>query len=144
MKGTDMTKKYNEQMNNDLNEPVDSVVDNYRPICTMDSSTFEGKRAIVNARNSALSLNGIGDAPLVIVGAYTALGVRTQSGHKCVNVYLFTRDGHTYFSQSQGIYRSVLDIYEMFPDFNAPDGIPVVVRQIALGNGRTTKSLEIK
>jgi hypothetical protein len=134
-----MTKD-NEQMN----ETAQTNVDNYRHICTIDNSTFEGKRAIVNARNSALSLNGIGDTPITVIGAYTAPGVRSQNGQKCVNVYLFAKDGKTYFSQSQGIYRSVLDIYDMFPDFNAPNGIPVAVKETPLGGGKSTKSLEIK
>ena len=135
----------NEQMNDTtVNETAQNTVDSYRYICTMDNSTFEGKRAIVNARNNALSLNAIGDTPLTVIGAYTAPGVRSQTGQKCVNVYLFANDGNTYFSQSQGIYRSVLDIYDMFPDFNAPDGITVAVKQTPLGGGRSTKSLEIK
>lgn len=134
-----MTKD-NEQMN----ETAQTNVSNYRYICTLDNSTFEGKRAIVNARNSALSLNGIGDTPITIIGAYTAPGARSQNGQKCVNVYLFAKDGKTYFSQSQGIYRSVLDIYDMFPDFNAPDGILVAVKETPLGGGKSTKSLEIK
>ena len=134
----------NEQMNDTANEIAQTTVDNYRYICTMDSSTFEGKRAIVNARNSALSLNGHGAGPLTVVGAYIAPGVRFQTGQKCANVYLFGKDGQTYFSQSQGIYRSVLDIYDMFPDFNAPDGITIAVKQTPLGGGRSTKSLEIK
>lgn len=134
-----MTKD-NEQMN----ETAQTNVDNYCHICTIDNSTFEGKRAIVNARNSALSLNGIGDTPITVIGAYTAPGVRSQNGQKCVNVYLFAKDGKTYFSQSQGIYRSVLDIYDMFPDFNAPDGILMVVKETPLGGGKSTKSLEIK
>lgn len=134
-----MTKD-NEQMN----ETAQTNVDNYHHICTIDNSTFEGKRAIVNARNSALSLNGIGDTPITVIGAYTAPGVRSQNGQKCVNVYLFAKDGKTYFSQSQGIYRSVLDIYDMFPDFNAPDGILVAVKETPLGGGKSTKSLEIK
>lgn len=133
----------------EVNEPMNdttaqNIADNYRYICTMDNSTFEGKRAIVNARNSALSLNGRGAEPLTVVGAYIAPGVRSQTGQKCANVYLFGKDGNTYFSQSQGIYRSVLDIYDMFPDFNAPDGITVAVKQTPLGGGRSTKSLEIK
>ena len=132
--------KDNEQMN----ETAQATVSNYRHICTIDNSTFEGKRAIVNARNSALSLNGIGDTPITVIGAYTAAGVRSQNGQKCVNVYLFAKDGKTYFSQSQGIYRSVLDIYDMFPDFNAPDGILVTVKETPLGVGKSTKSLEIK
>lgn len=137
--------KENEQTNDTtVNETAHNTADNYRYICTMDDSTFEGKRAIVNARNNALSLNGIGDTPLIVVGAYIVPGVRSQTGQKCANVYLFANDGKTYFSQSQGIYRSVLDIYDMFPDFNAPDGIPVAVKQTPLGGGRSTKSLEIK
>lgn len=135
----------NEQMNGTtVNETAQNTADNYRYICTMDDSTFEGKRAIVNARSTALSLNGIGDTPLIVVGAYIVPGVRSQTGQKCANVYLFANDGKAYFSQSQGIYRSVLDIYDMFPDFNAPDGIPVAVKQAPLDGGRFTKSLEIK
>lgn len=135
----------NEQMNDaTVNETAQNIADNYRYICTMDNSTFEGKRAIVNARNSALSLNGRGAEPLTVVGVYIAPGVRSQSGEKCANVYLFEKDGNTYFTQSQGIYRSVLDIYDMFPDFNAPDGITVAVKQTPLSGGRSTKSLEIK
>lgn len=135
--------KENEQMNDTVNETAQNTADNYRYICTMDDSTFEGKRAIVNARNSAVSLNVHGAEPLTVIGAYIAPGVRSQTGQKCANVYLFGKDGETYFSQSQGIYRSVLDIYDVFPDFNAPDGITVTVKQTALGGGRFTKSLEI-
>lgn len=136
--------KENEQMNDTVNETAQNTADNYRYICTMDDSTFEGKRAIVNARNSAVSLNARGAEPLTVIGAYIAPGVRSQTGQKCANVYLFGKDGETYFSQSQGIYHSVLDIYDVFPDFNAPDGITVAVKQTALGGGRFTKSLEIK
>ena len=136
--------KENEQMNDTVNETAQNTAGNYRYICTMDDSTFEGKRAIVNARNSAVSLNGHGAEPLTVIGAYIAPGVRSQTGQKCANVYLFGKDGKTYFSQSQGIYRSVLDIYDVFPDFNAPDGITVAVKQTQLGGGRSMKSLEIK
>lgn len=134
----------NEQMNDTVNETAQNTAETYRYICTMDDSTFEGKRAIVNARNSAVSLNGRGAEPLTVIGAYIAPGVRSQTGQKCANVYLFGKDGNTYFTQSKGIYRSVLDIYDMFPDFNAPDGITVAVKQTPLGGGRSTKSLEIK
>lgn len=135
----------NEQMNDaTVDETAQNTADSYRYICTMDNSTFEGKRAIVNARNSALSLNERGAEPLTVIGAYIAPGTRSQTGQKCANVYLFAKDGNTYFSQSQGVYRSVLDIYDVFPDFNAPDGITVAVKQTPLGGGRSTKSLEIK
>ena len=135
----------NEQMNDTtVNETAQNTADNYRCICTVDNSTFEGKRIIVNARNSALSLNERGEKPLTVIGAYIMPGVRSQTGQKCANVYLFGKNGQTYFSQSQGIYRSVLDIYDMFPDFNAPDGITVAVKKTVLSGGRSMKSLEIK
>ena len=137
--------KENEQMNDaTVTETVQNTAANYRYICTMDDSTFEGKCAIVNARNNALSLNERGAEPLPVIGVYIVPGVRSQTEQKCANVYLFGKDGNTYFSQSQGIYRSVLDIYDMFPDFNAPDGITVAVKETPLGGGRSTKSLEIK
>lgn len=133
-----------EQMNNTTNEAMEAIVDNHRYICTMDVSTFDGKRAIINARNTATSLASLGDTPLTVTGVYVAPGVRSQTGQKCANVYLFAKDGKTYFSQSEGVYRSVLDIFDMFPDFNSPDGLTVVVKQTALGGGRSLKSLEIK
>ena len=129
---------------NTTNGAMEAVVNNYRCICTMDISTFDGKRAIINARNTATSLASLGDKPLTVMGVYVTPGVRFQSGQKCANVYLFAKDGKTYFSQSEGIYRSVLDIFDMFPDFNTPDGLTVVVKQTALGGGRSLKSLEIK
>lgn len=128
----------------DMNETEQNTADTFRYICTMDDGTFAGKRAIVNARNSALSLNAYGVKPLTVIGAYITPGVRSQTGQKCANVYLFAKDGKTYFTQSAGIYRSVLDIYDMFPDFNAPDGITVAVKLTPLSGGRSTKSLEIK
>lgn len=37
----------NEQMNDaTVNETAQNIADTYRYICTMDSSTFEGKRAM--------------------------------------------------------------------------------------------------
>ena len=119
--------------------------DNRRFVCTVDNKTFEGKRAIVNARNSAKSLNSYGEGKrLDVVGVYTAPAVRSQTGQPCTNVYLFTADGNTYFSQSEGINRSILDIVDMFPDMNAENGgIPVVVNSIALGGGKSIKSLQI-
>lgn len=133
-----------EQMNNTTNKAMEAVVDNYRCICTMDVSTFDGKRAIINARNAATSLAALGDKPVTVTGVYVTPGVRSQTGQKCANVYLFAKDGKTYFSQSEGIYRSVLDIFDIFPDFNAPDGLTVAVKQTPLGGGRVLKSLEIK
>ena len=131
-------------MNEQNNETVQNVADGYRYIHTMTADTFEGKCAIIKARNNASPLTSVGSSPFVLVGAQIAPGVRSRTGEKCANVYLFTKDGKAYFTQSSGIYRSVLDIYDMFSDFNAPAGIPVVVRSAQLTNGRTMKSLDIQ
>lgn len=122
------------------------TMDTRRFICTVDDTTFAGKKALVNARNSAVSLNSFGiGKPFSVVGAYTVPGIRTQSGTPCTNVYLFAADGTTYFTQSEGINRSLLDIADMFPDFNADNGgIPVVVKSTKLDGGKTIKSLEIQ
>nr|DAL50413.1 MAG TPA_asm: ssDNA binding protein [Bacteriophage sp.] len=139
----------NNNENTDYTEQTEQTenarMDNRRFICTVDNRTFEGKRAIVNARNSAKSLNSYGEGKrLDVVGAYTAAAVRPQTGQPCTNVYLFTADGSTYFSQSEGINRSILDIADMFPDMNAENGgIPVVVNSTALGGGKSIKSLQI-
>ena len=139
--------KDNEQMNNTANgnlKTVNTPADDYRYICTMDDGTFETKRAIINARNNAVPLNNIGDATITVIGVYITPSFHTQTGRKCASVYLFADDGNTYFTQSQGIYRSVIDIYDMFPDFNAPNGIPLAVKTVPISGNRTTKSLEIK
>ena len=135
--------------NNETTENTENTeavrADNRRFICTVDNRTFEGKRAIVNARNSAKSLNSYGEGKrLDVVGAYTAPAVRPQTGQPCTNVYLFTADGNTYFSQSEGINRSILEIVYMVPDMDAGNGgIPVVVNSTALGAGKSIKSLQI-
>jgi hypothetical protein len=132
--------------NTENNENIETArEDNRRFVCTVDNKTFEGKRAIVNARNSAKSLNSYGEGKrLDVVGVYTAPAVRSQTGQPCTNVYLFTADGNTYFSQSEGVNRSILDIVDMFPDMNAENGgIPVVVKSAALGGGKCIKSLQI-
>ena len=135
----------NNETTDTIEQTENARTDNRRFICTVDNKTFEGKRAIVNARNSAKSLNSYGEGKrLDVVGAYTAPAVRPQTGQPCTNVYLFTADGNTYFSQSEGINRSILDIVDMFPDMNAENGgIPVVVNSTALGGGKSIKSLQI-
>ena len=135
----------NNETTDTTEQTENASMDNRRFICTVDNRTFEGKRAIVNARNSAKSLNSYGEGKrLDVVGAYTAPAIRPQTGQPCTNVYLFTADGSTYFSQSEGINRSILDIVDMFPDMNAENGgIPVVVNSTALGGGKSIKSLQI-
>lgn len=135
----------NNETTDTIEQTENARTDNRRFICTVDNKTFEGKRAIVNARNSAKSLNSYGEGKrLDVVGVYTAPAVRSQTGQPCTNVYLFTADGDTYFTQSEGINRSILDIVDMFPDMNAENGgIPVVVNSTALGGGKSIKSLQI-
>lgn len=126
-----------------MEENSGEITNNY--FNTIDVSTIEGKVALLNAKNNAKSLNNIGGKELTIVGAFTCAGVRKgrngQPDVPCTSVYLLEKSGIAFFSQSDGIARSVRDIYEMFPDFNAPDGIVVNVESTKLDNGNTIKSL---
>lgn len=132
--------------NNMTDENAGTVnADAHRYICTVDNTTYEGKRAIVNARNAAISLNNYGEGKrLDVIGVYTAPAVRVQTGQPCTSVYLFASDGNTYFTQSEGINRSIIDIVDMFPDLNAANGgIPLAVKSTPLGGGKSIKSLQI-
>lgn len=130
-----------------VNETTGEIAEaTIRTLCTLDVSTIEGKKQVINARNTAKSLNSIGDKPLQVVGAYITEGQRTRTfpPKPCANVYLFTKDGNAYFSQSEGIARSVYDIVDMFPDFaHNEGGLKLRVASTPLPNGNTLKALEL-
>lgn len=133
-------------MIDEVNTMVENAEAAVRPLCTLDITTIEGKKRVINARNTAKSLNSIGDKPLQVVGAYITEGQRSRTfpPKPCANVYLFTADGDAYFSQSDGIARSVYDIADMFPDFARNEGgLRLRVASTKLPNGNTLKALEL-
>lgn len=117
-------------------------------ICTVDLSTIEGKLELANALNGAVSMRDMVGATLRVVNIVTTQGVRSRTGEECVNSYLICDDGTVYFSQSDGIARSLKVIVAILTDpqtleFMNPIemGVGLQVRETILGNGNTLKSL---
>lgn len=109
-------------------------------ICTVDTTTKEGKVTIANALSDAESLADLGEEKFTLVDVVTTPGVRNRTGEACVNVYLITADGTIYMSQSEGIKRSTQQIVGLFNgDFG--DGIEVAVIEKSLKSGNTLKTL---
>lgn len=109
-------------------------------ICTVDTSTTEGKLTLANALSDAESLADLGDKQFTLVDIVTTPGVRTRTGETCTNVYLISDKGKIYMSQSDGIRRSAQQIVGLFEgDFGK--GIKVGVIEKALKSGNTLKTL---
>lgn len=120
--------------------------DNFRN--TLDLATIEGKKATLNALNSAVSLNNFNDTPLTIVDIITTPGVRKSRNAgvddtPCQNTYLIDYEGKAYFTQSDGIARSVNGILAFLTAEEIHTGIAMCVRSTKLPNGNTIKSLEL-
>ena len=117
-------------------------------ICTLDITTIQGKMQLATALNGAESMRDLVDVPLRVTDIVTTQGQRSRTGEECVNTYLLCDDGKVYFSQSDGIARSVKVLVALFtnPDngkFMNPVemGIALVVREQALQNGNSLKTI---
>lgn len=114
---------------------------------TLSTTDTAGKVAAFNAINAAKSLNDFVGVSLNIVNAITMPGTRKSldgdSYTDCQNTYLIDNEGQAYFSQSAGVARAVNTMHDMFPDFNAPDGINITCIENKLTNGRKFKTLQI-
>lgn len=119
-------------------------------INTLNLDSFEGKIGTLNAINAAASLKDCGDSVIDVCDCITMPGVRNgRNGApdtQCQNTYLIDVDGHAWFTQSDGIARSVSMIAMLFPDFgkSTPDGcLHIRVIENKLANGNTIKSLDV-
>lgn len=96
-----------------------------------------------NARNSATSLKNLGDTPIDIVDVMTEIGVRTRSGNPCQNTYIFTADGQVYFTQSNGLGKTINELVDMVEgDFktNTTNGyVKVQIKETSLSGDRSYK-----
>lgn len=115
-------------------------------INTCDLDTLDGKMRSANAINSAVSLNDHVGEVLRIVDVITMPGVRKgrngQADTPCQNTYLIDADGITYFSQSDGVKRSVNTTLSIFKKCDAGKGyLPLVCKSDVLPNGNTIKTL---
>lgn len=120
-------------------------------ICTVDLNDKTGKRVALNAVNNADSLNNHVGEELHICDCITEQGVRRgrngMPDTPCINTYLIDVDGRAYFSQSDGVSRSVYTIASLWPDFgkvSEDDGyLCIKCVEKVLQNGNTVKNLVV-
>lgn len=117
-------------------------------ICTVDLSTLDGKLKLASAINGAVTMRDKVNETLHITDIVTTQGVRSRTGEVCTNSYLISEDGTVYFSQSDGIARSLKVLVAIFTDnttgkFTSPVelGIGLQVRETVLPNGNTLKTV---
>ena len=117
-------------------------------INTCDLETLDGKMRSANAINGAVSLNDHVGEVLRIVDVITMPGVRKgrngQADTPCQNTYLIDADGTTYFSQSDGVKRSINTTLSIFKKCDAGKGyLPLACKSDVLPNGNTIKTLVV-
>lgn len=117
-------------------------------INTCDLDTLDGKMRSANAINSAVSLNDHVGEVLRVVDVITMPGIRKgrngQADTPCQNTYLIDADGVTYFSQSDGVKRSINTTMSIFKTCDAGKGyLPLACKSDVLPNGNTIKTLVI-
>ena len=117
-------------------------------ICTLDIATIEGKMQLAKALNGAVSMRDQTGNVLRVTDIVTTQGSRSRTGDTCVNTYLICDDDTVYFSQSDGIARSVKVLVALFTDpethkFMNPVelGVGMLIQEQTLGNGNTLKSV---
>ena len=118
-------------------------------INTIDMTTDEGKKKVVKAINDATSLNDFVGVELKICDCITMPGIRKGRSGKpdeaCQNTILIDTDGVSYFTQSDGIAKSILVYSAVWPDFgknSSKDGyLSLCVKQEELNNGNLLKKL---
>lgn len=114
---------------------------------TFDPHIPANRVRMFNARNSATSLKNLGDKPIDIVDVMTQIGVRTRSGNPCQNTYIFTADGQVYFTQSNGLGKTINDLVDMVEgDFktNTTNGyVKVQIKETSLSGDRSYKQFQL-
>lgn len=117
-------------------------------ICTLDITTIEGKMQLATALNGAETMKNKTNEVLRVVNVVTTEGVRSRTGEACINTYLICDDDKVYFSQSDGIARSVKVLVALFTDqdtgaFINPvsQGVGFLIKEQQLPNGNTLKTI---
>ena len=115
---------------------------------TFDLETEEGKTSVLKAYNSAEPLNNHVDETLKICDVMTTPGIRRgrngMPDMPCQNTYLIDVDGVAYFSQSDGVARSLQMFVALYPDMgkNSEKGcVEIKCIEQPMNNGNTLKTL---
>lgn len=118
---------------------------------TVFNSTFNqddraGKIQVINAFNDAVSLNDHMGELIELANVIQTSGIRKgrngMPDTECVNTYLVSADGQAYFSQSDGVAKSVNMIVKAFDDLSV-NPITVACTDQQLANGNTIKRITI-
>lgn len=114
---------------------------------TFDLHVPANRVRMFNARNSATSLKNLGDTPIDIVDVMTQISVRTRSGNPCQNTYIFAADGQVYFTQSNGLGKTINELVDMVEgDFktNTTNGyVKVQIKETSLSGDRSYKQFQL-
>lgn len=117
-------------------------------ICTFNIEDVQGKMKLANALNGAESMRDKVDQVLNVTDIVTTQGNRARTGEVCTNSYLILEDGTVYFSQSDGIARSLKVIVALFTnpatgEFINPvsQGVGLQIKEQTLSNGNTLKTV---
>ena len=150
-----MADKNNENVIIEAVEPTEnatapSVTGNgFKPkkYITFDPLIPANRVRMFNARTSATSLKNLGDEPIDIVDVMTQIGVRARSGNPCQNTYIFTADGQVYFTQSNGLGKTINEVVDMVSgDFktNTTNGyVKAQIKEMSLSGGRSYKQFQL-
>lgn len=150
-----MADKNNENVIIEAVEPTEnatapSVTGNgFKPkkYITFDPLIPANRVRMFNARNSATSLKNLGDTPIDIVDVMTQIGVRARSGNPCQNTYIFTADGQVYFTQSNGLGKTINEVVDMVSgDFktNTTNGyVKAQIKEMPLSGDRSYKQFQL-
>lgn len=117
-------------------------------ICTFDMTDDTEKAMAIKVYNDAQPLSQHVGEVIKLVNVLTAPGVRKSriagvDDQECQNTYLVDVDGNAYFSQSDGVARSVNMLVSAFPelDYKGQGYIEVVCTEKQLSNGNTMKTI---
>ena len=150
-----MADKNNENVIIEAVEPTENATassvtrNDFKPkkYITFDPLIPANRVRMFNARNSATSLKNLGDTPIDIVDVMTQIGVRARSGNPCQNTYIFTADGQVYFTQSNGLGKTINEVVDMVSgDFktNTTNGyVKAQIKETPLSGGRSYKQFQL-
>lgn len=114
---------------------------------TFDPHIPANRVRMFNARNNSMTLKNLGDTPIDIVDVMTQIGVRTRSGNPCQNTYIFTADGQVYFTQSNGLGKTINELVDMVEgDFktNTTNGyVKVQIKETPISGDRSYKQFQL-
>lgn len=111
-------------------------------VCTLDMTTTQGKKQVAQALNGSTPLKDKMNEVINLIGVITTPGTRAVSGNDCTNNYLIADDGTVYFSQSDGVTRSVKVIVALWgAELASGNSVPVKCITQKLNNGNTLKTI---